>query len=208
MYFFDKSSIVKIVTLAILSTTAHSALAKPLIQEKYDVLKQASNYAQSIACVTTFAKDTDGNKTTVKDVYLVEKAMDFAEKNEIGTKYIVFWGGDAGCAGGSGTYNNYLTSFSRYTETRPFLVEQQDILDDVNEGKYQINTRFIKNVEFYNGVLLITSSDYSDDDTDGGNNFPRYQYRYTLVFDADDYKWKLANKELIKDFYPNAKSRS
>jgi len=208
MYFFYKSSIVKILILAILSTTAHSALAKPPLKEKYNVLKQASNYAQSIACATTFSEDTDGDKTTVKDVFLVEKAMDFAEKNEIGTKYIVFWGGDAGCAGGSGTYSHYLTSFSRYTETRPFLVEQQDILEDINEDKYQINTRFIKDVELYNGVLLITSSDYSDDNSDGGNNFPRYQYRYTLVYDADDYKWKLANKELLKDFYPNAKSSS
>ncbi len=208
MKFSKKSSIVKGIGLVILATTSNIAVAKPPIQEKYDVLKQASNYAQSIACATTFAKDSDGDKTTVKDVFLVEKTMDFAEKNEIGTKYIVFWGGDAGCAGGSGTYSNYLTSFSRYSETRPFLVEQQDILDDINEDKYQINTRFIRDVEFYNGVLLVTSSDYSDDNTDGGNNFPRYQYRYTLVFDTDAYKWKLANKELIKDFYPNAKSRS
>ncbi len=76
----------------------------------------------------------------------------------------------------------------------------------MNEDKYQINSRFIQDVDFYNGVLLVTSSDYSDDNTDGGNNFPRYQYRYTLVFDQDTYKWKLANKELIKDFYPNAKT--
>lgn len=208
MKYSKKYLVAKVIGLVVLSTVSYSAIAKPPIQEKYDVLKQASSYAQSIACVTTFAKDTDGDKTTVKDVYLVETAMDFAEKNEIGTKYIVFWGGDAGCAGGSGTYSNYLTSFSRDTETRPFLVEQQDILEDINEDKYQINTRFIQDVEFYNGVLLITSSDYSDDDTDGGNNFPRYQYRYTLVYDADNYKWKLVNKEQIKDFYPNAKSRS
>ena len=208
MKYFNKSSVTKVIGLFVLSTISYSAIAKPPIQEKYDVLKQASNYAQSIACITTFAEDTEEDKTTVKDIFLVEKAMDFEEKNEIGTKYIVSWGGDASCAGGSGTYSNYLTSFSRYTETRPFLVEQQDILEDINKDKYQINTRFIQDVEFYNGVLLITSSDYSDDDSDGGNNFPRYQYRYTLVYDADDYKWKLANKELIKDFYPNAKSRS
>jgi hypothetical protein len=208
MSFFNKSLFVKVIGLFILSVSSQSAVAKPNIQEKYDVLKQASNYAQSIACSTTFAKDSDDYKTTVKDVFLVEKAMDYEEKNEIGLKYIVFWGGDAGCAGGSGTYSNYLTSFSRDTETRPFLVEKQDILDDVNEDIYQINTRFIQDVEFYNGVLLVTSSDYSDNNTDGGNNFPRYQYRYTLVFDMDTYKWKLANKELIKDFYPNAKSHS
>ena len=208
MNYFKKSLITKGVGLAILATTSNLTVAKPPIQEKYDVLKQASSYAQSIACVTTFADDSENDKTTVDDIHLIETAMDFEEQNEIGVKYIVFWGGDAGCAGGSGTYSNYLTSFSRYTETRPFLVEQQDILDDVNEDKYQINTRFIRDVEFYNGVLLVTSSDYSEDNTDGGNNFPRYQYRYTLVFDSDAYKWKLANKELIKDFYPNAKSRS
>lgn len=191
--------------LFIISTVSYSAVAKPSVQEKNDVLKQASSYAQSIACTTTFEKDSDGYKTTTKDVFLIEKEKDLAGKNEIGTKYIVFWGGDAGCAGGSGTYSNYLTSFSRDNGKRPFLVEQQDILDDVNEDKYQINARFIQNVDFYNGVLLVTSSDYSDDDTDGGNNFPRYQYRYTLVFDQDTYKWKLANKKLIKDFYPNAK---
>lgn len=207
MIFSKKTIFTKGLGLFIISTVSYSAVAKPSVQEKYDVLKQASSYAQSIACATTFAKDAD-YKTTAKDVFLVEKQMDFTEKNEIGTKYIVFWGGDVGCAGGSGTYSNYLTSFSRYTETRPFLVEQQDILEDVNKDKYQINTRFIQDVEFYNGVLLVTSSDYSDDNTDGGNNFPRYQYRYTLVFDHDNYKWKLANKELIEDFYPNAKSRN
>lgn len=207
MIFSKKSIFTKGLGLFSILAVSCSAMAKPSVQEKYDVLKQASSYAQSIACATTFAKDAD-YKTTVKDVFLVEKQMDFTEKNEIGTKYIVFWGGDAGCAGGSGTYSNYLTSFSRYTETRPFLVEQQDILEDVNKDKYQINPRFIQDVEFYNGLLLVTSSDYSDDNTDGGNNFPRYQYRYTLVFDQDNYKWKLANKELIKDFYPNAKSRN
>ena len=202
MYLFDKSSIAKIVTLAILSTTAHSALAKPPLKEKRDVLKQASGYAQSVACTTTF----EDNKTTIKDVHLIDSQRSSNGKGEFGTNYIVYWGGDWGCNGGSGTYSNFLTSFTRFSETRPLLMEQMDVLEDINSEEYQINTRFIEDVEFYNGVLLITSSDYSDDNTDGGNNFPRYQYRYTLAYDTDDYKWTLINKKLIKDNYPNAKS--
>ncbi len=206
MSFFCKPVIVKTVGFVLLSTVSYSALAKPPLKEKYEVLRQASSYANSIACMTTFDDDTESNKTTVKDVHLIETQMDFDGKNEIGTKYIVYWGGDWGCAGGSGTYGNYLTSFTRWSETRPFLVEEMDILEDINDKEYQINTRFIEDVEFYNGVLLITSSDYSDDNTDGGNNFPRYKYRYTVVYNSEDYKWILANKELIKDNYPNSKS--
>lgn len=208
MYLFDKSSIVKMISLVILSTTAHSALAKPPLKEKYDVLKKASGYAQSVACSTTFSKDPYAPTTTVKDVHLIDSQRSSNGKGEFGTTYVVYWGGDWGCNGGSGTYSNFLTSFTRFSETRPFLMEQMDILEDINSEKYQINTRFIEDVEFYNGVLLITSSDYSDNDTDGGNNFPRYQYRYTLAYDTDDYKWTLVNKKLIKDNYPNAKSSS
>lgn len=186
----------------ILSTISHSAMAKPPLKEKRDILKQASGYAQSVACTTTF----EDNMTTIKDVHLIDSERSFDGKGEFGTTYVVYWGGDWGCNGGSGTYSNFLTSFTRFSETRPFLMEQMDILEDINSEKYQINTRFIEKVEFYNGVLLVTASDYSDDNTDGGNNFPRYQYRYTLVYDANNLTWSLANKKLIKDNYPNARS--
>lgn len=205
MRFLNKFLIVNTLGFVVLSTASYSAMAKPPIKEKYDVLKKASNYAQSVACSTTFSKDSAASKTTIKDVHLIDSQRSLNGKSEFGTTYVVYWGGDWGCNGGSGTYSNYLTSFSRFSETRPFLMEQMDILEDINAESYQINTRFIDNVEFYNGVLLVTSSDYSDDNTDGGNNFPRYQYRYTLVYDTDDYKWSLVNKKLIKDNYPNAK---
>lgn len=208
MRFFNKFLIVNTLGFVVLSTASYSAMAKPPVKEKHDVLKKASNYAQSVACATTFSKDSAAPKTTIKDVHLIDSQRSFDGKSEFGTTYVVYWGGDWGCNGGSGTYSNYLTSFSRFSETRPFLMEQTDILEDINSDVYQINTRFIENVEFYNGVLLVTSSDYSDDNTDGGNNFPRYKYRYTLVYDTDDYKWSLVNKKLIKDNYPNAKSSS
>lgn len=202
MRFLNKFLMVNTLGFVILSTVSYSAMAKPPVKEKYDVLKQASGYAQSVACTTTF----EDNKTTIKDVHLIDSQRSSNGKGEFGTTYVVYWGGDWGCNGGSGTYSNFLTSFTRFSETRPLLMEQMDILEDINSEEYQINTRFIEDVEFYNGVILVTASDYSDDNTDGGNNFPRYKYRYTLAYDTDDYKWTLVNKKLIKDNYPNAKS--
>lgn len=204
MYLFYKFSIVKVVSLTLLSTASHYALAKPPMQEKYDVLKQASSYARASACMTTFDDDAEGDVTTVKDVHLVKTQAGTNKGSEIGMEYIVYWGGDMGCAGGSGTYSHYLTSFSRDSESRPFLINKEDIVDDINDTEYQINTRFIEDVTFNNGTLLITSSDYSGDDTDGGNNFPRYTYRYTAVYDSNSNKWRLTNKALIKDNYPKA----
>lgn len=205
MRLFSRSLIVKTIGLVILTMTSNTVLAKPIIKEKYEVLKQAKNYAQSVACVTTFDDDTEGHKTTIKDIHLIETQMDLSKKNEIGTQYVVYWGGDWGCSGGSGTYSNFLTSFNRWTETRPFLVEKMDILEELNEESYQINTRFIEDVKFLNGVFLITSSDYSDNNTDGGNNFPRYKYLYTVVYNDSSDTWQLANKKLLKDNYPNSK---
>lgn len=205
MRLLSQSLIVKTMGLVILTMSSNAVLAKPPIKEKYEVLKQAKNYAQSVACATTFDDDNQGHKTTIKDIHLIESQMDFSEKNEIGTQYVVYWGGDWGCNGGSGTYSSFLTSFNRFSETRPFLVEKMDILEDVNEDTYQINTRFIEDVKFLNGVFLITSSDYSDNNTDGGNNFPRYKYLYTVVYNDSSDTWKLANKKLLKDNYLNSK---
>lgn len=190
MNLFSKSLISKIVgSLLILSTVSYTAQAKPISQEKKVVLKQASNFAQAVACYTTFEADSD-YKTTVKDVYLIQKDQDYAE-------YFVFWSGDWGCAGGSGTYRSYLTSFSKLAENRPLIVDQQDILGDINADGYLVNDRFIEDVKFENGKFLITGSDFSNEGDDGGNNFPANRYKYTLALDSDDYKWKLIDKKFM-----------
>ena len=191
MSFFSESLMTKVLgSLIILSTTSYSAQAKPISQEKKEVLKQASNFAQAVACSTTFANDAEDYKTTVKDVYLIEKYPEYAE-------YFVFWSGDWGCAGGSGTYRSYLTSFSKLTENRPFIVDQQDILSDINADGYLVNDRFIEDVKFENGKFIITGSDFSNEGDDGGNNFPANRYKYTLALDknSDDHKWKLIDKK-------------
>lgn len=196
---FNKFLLGKVIGITTLMACSSIAFAVPA-SEKTAVLKQASNYAQAVACNTTFSKNNEGRKTSAKDVYLVE-VSGFDGTDEFGSKYIVYWGGDYACAGGSGTYSYYLTSFSRFSDTRPFLMEKENILDDLNnidELTYQINTRFIKDIKFTNGKFIITASDYSNDKNDHeGNNFPANLYKYTVVYDENEDKWRLENKEFL-----------
>jgi len=190
MNLFNKSLISKVVgSLLILSTVSYTAQAKPISQEKKEVLKQASNFAQAVACYTTFDADSE-YQTTVKDIYLTEKDTGY-------TEYVVFWSGDWGCSGGSGTYMSYLTSFSKPSQSQPFIVDQQDILGDINADGYLVNDRFIEDIKFENGKFLITGSDFSNEGDDGGNNFPANRYKYTLALDSNNYKWKLVNKKFM-----------
>ncbi|WP_201543277.1 hypothetical protein [Psychrobacter immobilis] len=197
---FDNSLTIKAIGAFIaLSTLSYTAYAKPPIKEKYEVLSQATKYAESVACSTTFSKDNGKYRTTIKDIYLIEDTEDYDNKGKLGFEYIILWGGDVGCNGGSGTYSYYLTSFSRHSENRPFLVNQMNILDDVNSETYQINDRFIEDVKYDNGVFVITASDYSNEGDDAGNNFPANRYKYKLTHDnsPDNYKWKLVDKNFI-----------
>lgn len=191
MSFFSKSLFIKLVaSLIILSTTSYAAQANPILQEKKEVLKQASNFAQAVACYTTFTGDA---QTTIEDVYLVESSDGYAE-------YFVFWSGDWSCWGGASTYRSYLTSFSKLADNRPFIVDKQDILADINADGYLINDRFIKDVKYEKGKFFITGSDFSNIESDfEGNNLPINRYQYTLakVDSNDETKWALLDKKFI-----------
>ena len=199
MSFFSKSLFIKLVGgLVILSTTSYAAQARPIAQEKKEVLKQASNFAQAVACSTTFGNDAE-YKTTSKNVFLVKS-------DSIDSTYFVLWSGDWGCLAGSATYGSFLTSFSRSADYRPFLIDQQDIFDNINADDYLINTRFIEDVKYDNNKLIIIGADFSGEGDDRGNNFPANRYKYTLtkVDSNDESKWVLLDKKLLgKNKYDN-----
>ena len=88
------------------------------------------------------------------------------------------WGGDNGCAGCSGTYMGFITSFSRFSQTRPFLVEREHIVDDMDLNGYDLKQRFSEDVSYNNDKLYVTSSEYGSD----GSNSPRYKYIYTITY--------------------------
>lgn len=184
----------KIVTCLGFITLLSSGLvyaANSEIQEKKAVYQVAKNYATSIACSTTFESDENpAMQTTLKDILTWNFSKNEDELE--GSDYLVFWGGDVGCAGGSGTYSSYLTSVSRLSSSRPFLVQDQDVLQDVKG----INPRFIDSVAMTaNKHLVVLGSDYCNCKADSGNNFPAYKYRYELA--QVEGQWKLVNKKFL-----------
>ena len=169
----------------------------PPVSEKLEVLRQAKNYAKSTACITTFERDSEDNRTDVTDVHLVESQSSFDSNNIFGTRYIVYWRGDNACAGGSGTYMGFITSFERDREKGKFVVRERDIVDTIDSGNnnYDINSRFMEAVSYNDGILSVISSDYGND----GSNSPRYKYLYTVVY--KDFGWQLVGREMIADLY-------
>jgi hypothetical protein len=176
-----------------------AAMAGTELQEKQEVLKVIKKYAESTACETTFEKSDspDTHVTSLRDVFTIERDAD------VGSRYFVFWSGDVGCAGGSGTYSSYLSEVSRISDTRPFLVMAQDVLGDNIQGTKagQINTRFTKSIKkLTNGNLEIISWNYADKKFGGRDmgNQPVNKFKYTLAFDQKNDKWNVVNQILLE----------
>lgn len=176
---------------------SQSKYKKPPVSEKLEVLRQAKNYAQATACTTTFARDTEDKRTDLTDVHLIETANSFNSNSVFGTRYLVYWRGDNACAGGSGTYMGFITSFERDREKGKFVARERDIVDTIDSSNknYDINSRFVEAVSYNDGILSIISSDYGND----GSNSPRYKYLYTVVY--KDFGWQLVDREMIADLY-------
>lgn len=178
------------------STTFRDALLtadKSESQEKQAVYQVAKNYGMSIACSTTF--ESDGGqaerKTTLKDIYTLKSSS--KDEDAGWSDYLIFWGGDSGCAGGSGTYYTHLTNISRASSLRPFTVQETgDVFTQIEE----INSRFVTSVTFTpEKHLIVIGSNYCNCKNDGGNNMPANNYRYELA--QIDGQWKLVNKKLL-----------
>ena len=161
-----------------------------LSEAKYEVLDKAKQYAQSVACMTTFDEDTEEQATSINNVYPVSYYKMFDDSKVAGT-FLVLWGGDVGCAGGSGTYGYSLTEFQRISDSRPFTMSNSDLLMDLYEIS-EINTRFIQDISYNNrtNTLELVSFEFAPKD---GNCCPSLKYRYN--FKNSEYgDWKLSEK--------------
>lgn len=157
-----------------------SILATPPISEKRQILQKASYYAQSVACMTTFEE----GQTFLKDVYLLDS--DYSGNQEYGTYYVVFWSGDYGCNGGSGTYNSYFTSFHRASSLQDFTVDEGNLFEEL------ITSRFIERVSLNNKVFTIDTLEYGPNDT---NSTPSEKYRYRIKY--NNHQWTLLGKVFL-----------
>ncbi|NNP72096.1 hypothetical protein A7P53_06410 [Acinetobacter defluvii] len=161
------------------------------IDERTQVFNIMKKYVESTACGHTFESSGDLNRTNINNVYLISNDRDTGN-----TVYFVFWGGDVGCNVGSGTMSYYMSEVSRYSKSRPFLVQNNDAF-----GKnVNINFRFIQNIrKIKNDEFEIISWNYADDKyggVDGGNNFPANKFKY--IVKNSDGGWHISKQSLIE----------
>ena len=171
--------------------------------EREQVLGIVQNFATSVACSTSFGDDAIA-KTTVNDVFLVGTSnLGNPENKNFNSDYLVYWSGDMGCSGGVVDNTSFMTSLTKISNTRPFLIETGFGRDDIRHDKFfsdlDIYPNFVSKVDYKDGVFSIISGHDNGDDTNGWiGNAPRYQYRYTVKGNAQD-GWKVIGKALLKD---------
>ena len=185
-----KKTIVAALTLGVFSNAAFATE----FQDKQAIMKMMNPYINAVACATS--------KVELKDIVNIHPP----EEDYTGSTYYVLWSGDKGCEGGSGTMSAYISEVSRYSTSRPFLVNTDDALGDNNEKAWATrssftNYRFINSMKkTQDGLLEIVSWNYADDiygGKDGGNNFPANKFKYTLALDEES-GWKVIKQVLLE----------
>ena len=182
-----------IATTFLLGINVNTVFASEL-QDKQIIMKLMNNYINSVACATS--------KVQINNIVSIFPP----EEDYTGSTYYVLWSGDKGCEGGSGTMSSYITEVSRYSSSRPFLVNTDDALGDNNEkawaaGTWFTNYRFIESMKkTKDGSLEIIGWNYADakyGGKDGGNNFPANKFKYTLALD-EEAGWKVIKQVLLE----------
>ncbi|MBV6549945.1 hypothetical protein KTN00_02720 [Acinetobacter soli] len=163
-------------------------------QDKYRILDMMKQYSRLVSCMNSFEKiPENGRPTTIKDVTTVEYSQ---EENSY--VFYVFWGGDMGCAGGSGTGSNFVTEVARYGgDWKPYTIQTDYAFGE----NLKINYRFIESIKKINkNKFEVVSWDYADDKyggADGGNNFPANKFKYTL--ERNNFEpWRVTNQTLLE----------
>ena len=158
-------------------------------KQVFDVMKK---YVEATSCWHSFDKSSEFRKTTLKDVYLInsDKEIGFSE-------YFVLWGGDKGCNGGSGTMSFFMSEVSKYSNSRPFVVQTDNAFGD----NIDINFRFIDSVKQISpDHFEIISWNYADErygGKDRGNNFPANKFKYTVKMIMGE-GWQVTNQVLLE----------
>lgn len=153
--------------------------------DKEAALGVMKKYAEATSCMHSFNKEeAQGALTSIDDVYLVDS------NDEAGTVgYYVFWSGDVGCNGGSGTFSYQLSEVSQYLGASPLLVHNVSILDDLN-----INARFIESVkQISKDEFEIIAGEMSD-----MGNYADYKFKYTL--ERKEGLWEITNKKPLQQY--------
>lgn len=183
---------------------AHKSTVAVNTSEREQILGIVQNFATSVACSTSFDDDAIA-KTTVNDIFLVGTSnLGNPENESFNSDYLVYWSGDMGCSGGVVDNTSFMTSLTRISNTRPFLIETGFGRDNIRHDKFfsdlDIYPNFVSKVDYKDGVFSIISSHDNGDDTNGwiSNNSPRYEYLYNVTGDASE-GWRVVDKKFLSE---------
>jgi hypothetical protein len=178
-----------------LMLTSHSAFSNTSeIQEKQKIFNMMKTYTSLVACMTSFENDPENsNPTTIKDVHTVE--YNLKDRSFV---FYILWGGDMGCAGGSGTLSGYVTEVAKYGgDWKPYTI-QSDYAFGQNIG---LNYKYIESIKkIDSNTFEVISWDYADSKyggEDGGSNFPANKFRYKLERERFE-PWKITHQSLLE----------
>ncbi len=161
--------------------------------EKYKALAVVKNYANAVACGTSFQRNEDGKiETSVKDVYTIEYGNDDYSNVE----FYVLWSGDHGCAGGTGTRYAELTKVVKSHIGNSYVViDQYPFGEDVDK---HINYRFITEFKQLSPNLFkVVSGKFADDDV---NSAPSLEE--TIIVERKQMgSWKVISSNVSKIDY-------
>jgi hypothetical protein len=145
-----------------------------------EVLRVANNYASAVSCIDSPAEAND-----ILALHPYKKREDALD-----AKFLVFWHGDIGCDGGSGTHTDNVAlvrmgSFDSYYVDPTRSSPRIDL---------EFNTRFLERlVGNTENTIVVDAMEFAKGDS---NNFPSLLFRYTLRVDAKG-NWKLLDKKLL-----------
>jgi len=178
----------KFLSLIVFTCFISQVNAETELVEKAKVLSVLKKYSETVTCDTNF-EGQDSLEPFLKDVYTIER------DTEIGTAvYYVMWYGDMGCPGGSGTPSFFISEISRYRDSNPFLVQNNEAFGD--DFSKKVNSRFIESVKKTNpNYFIVVSSEFAEGD---GNSFPSMKYEYTVQRQGQWSPWKVTGRKLLK----------
>ena len=164
------------------------------IQDRQQVFQMMKDYTKLTSCMNSFEKKPENERpTTLGDVHTVEY-----DKENNSYVFYVLWGGDKGCAGGSGTMSGFVTEIARYGGNwKPYTV-QTDYAFGEDVG---INYGYIESVKKINShnfeVIGWDRADSKYGGVDGGSNFPANKFKYTLERERFE-PWKITHQALLE----------
>ncbi len=154
----------------------------PSVQEvTRKVLQAVNGYASAISCVESSAKAKD--IAALKPYKTIDNAYD--------AQYLVFWDGDIGCAGGSGT-TSFNAALVHTGAGGTFIVDplrSSPVID--LEFNTRLFERLVGNTE---NTLVVEAGEFAENDS---NCCPTLHFRYTLRID-DKGNWKLVEKKPVQ----------